>query len=47
MYYRESRTFAHVGASFGVSEAQAWRIVTGLETRLLAALGARGDGRCL
>ena len=39
MYYREYRTFAHVGASFGVSEAQAWRIVTDLETRLLA------DGR--
>ena len=36
MYYREYRTFAHVGASFGVSEAQAWRIVTALETRLLA-----------
>ena len=39
MYYREYRTFAHVGASFGVSEAQAWRIVTDLEARLL------GDGR--
>ena len=35
MYYREYRTFAHVGASFGVSEAQAWRIVTDLEARLL------------
>lgn len=35
MYYREYRTFAHVGASFGVSEAQAWRIVTELEARLL------------
>ena len=39
MYYREYRTFAHLGASFGVSEAQSWRIVTALETRLLA------DGR--
>lgn len=39
MYYREYRTFAHLGASFGVSEAQSWRIVTDLETRLLA------DGR--
>lgn len=35
MSYREYRTFAHVGASFGVSEAQAWRIVTDLEARLL------------
>ena len=35
MYHREYRTFAHVGASFGVSEAQAWRIVTDLEGRLL------------
>lgn len=36
MHYREYRTFAHVGASFGISEAQAWRIVTALEVRLLA-----------
>ena len=36
MYYREYRTFAHVGASFGVSETQCWRIVTDLEARLLA-----------
>ena len=35
MYYREYRTFAHVGASFGLSEAQAWRLVTDLEVRLL------------
>ena len=36
MYYREYRTFAHTGASFGLSEAQAWRTVTDLEVRLLA-----------
>lgn len=36
MYYREYRTFAHVGASFGISETQCWRIVTALEVRLLA-----------
>lgn len=35
MYYREYRTFAHTGASFGVSETQGWRIVTDLEARLL------------
>jgi hypothetical protein len=35
MYYREYRTFAHVGAGFGVSEAQSWRVVTEMEARLL------------
>lgn len=35
MYYREYRTFAHIGADFGVSEAQSWRIITGLEERLI------------
>ena len=35
MYYREYRTFAHIGASFGVSETQCWRIVTRLEQRLI------------
>ena len=34
-YYREYRTFAHLGASFEVSEAQSWRLVTDLEGRLL------------
>ena len=28
MYYREYRTFAHVGSSYHISEAQCWRIVT-------------------
>ena len=36
MYYREYRTFVHVGASFGVSETQCWRVVTDLEARLLS-----------
>ena len=35
MYYREYRSFAHIGASFGLSEAQSWRIITGLEERLI------------
>jgi Helix-turn-helix of DDE superfamily endonuclease len=35
MYYREYRTFLHVGASFGVSETQCWRVVRNLEERLL------------
>ena len=35
MYYREYRSFAHIGAAFGLSEAQSWRIITGLEQRLM------------
>ncbi len=35
-YYREYRTFAHIAASFGISETQCRRIVTTLEARLLA-----------
>ena len=35
MYYREYRTFAHVGASYHISEAQCWRIVTSLERWLI------------
>lgn len=35
MYYREYRTFAHVGASYNISEAQCWRIVTTIEQWLI------------
>lgn len=35
MYYREYRTFAHVGATYNISEAQCWRIVTTLEQWLI------------
>lgn len=35
MYYREYRSFAHIGMSFGISEAQSWRIITDLEARLI------------
>ena len=35
MYYREYRTFAHVGTSYNISEAQCWRIVTTLERWLI------------
>ena len=35
MYYREYRTFAHVGSSYNVSESQCWRIVTVLEQWLI------------
>lgn len=35
MYYREYRTFAHVGTSYNISESQCWRIVTTLEQWLI------------
>jgi len=35
MYYREYRTFLHISATFGISEAQCWRIITWLEKTLL------------
>jgi hypothetical protein len=34
-YYREYRTYFHIGASFGVSEATAYRIVTNIELVLI------------
>jgi hypothetical protein len=35
MYYREYRTFFHVGGSYGISEVQCWRIVTTIESILI------------
>lgn len=35
MYYREYRTFLHIATTFGISEAQCWRIITGLEALLI------------
>jgi hypothetical protein len=35
MYYREYRTFLHVGTSFGISEAQCWRYVREVEEVLI------------
>jgi len=35
MYYREYRTFLHIATTFGISEAQCWRIITGLEELLI------------
>lgn len=37
MYYREYRTFFHVGGSYGISEVQCWRIVTTIEAILIEA----------
>ena len=35
MYYREYHTFLHISTTFGISEAQCWRIITDLEKRLI------------
>jgi hypothetical protein len=35
MYYREYRTFFHVGLDYGISETQCWRIVIHLERLLI------------
>jgi hypothetical protein len=35
MYYREYRTFFHLGSEYGLSEAQCWRLVTETEKLLI------------
>ena len=35
MYYREYRTFAHIGATYNISESQCWRIITTIEKWLI------------
>lgn len=35
MYYREYRTFFHLGSDYDISEAQCWRLVTQTEKLLL------------
>lgn len=37
MYYREYRTFFHVGSSYGLSEGQCYRIVTKIESILIGS----------
>ena len=37
MYYREYRTFFHVGRSYGMSEGQCYRIVIKIESILIAS----------
>jgi hypothetical protein len=37
MYYREYRTFFHISVTYGISEAQCWRIVRKLETILISS----------
>lgn len=35
MYYREYRSFIHIATTFGISEAQCWRLITYLEKLLI------------
>jgi|SRR5208283_1930900 hypothetical protein len=35
MYYREYRTFFHLGSEYGLSEVQCWRLVTQTEKLLI------------
>jgi Helix-turn-helix of DDE superfamily endonuclease len=37
MYYREYRTFFHVGTSYGLSEGQCYRIIIKIEAILIAS----------
>jgi hypothetical protein len=37
MYYREYRSFFHIGVSYGISETQCWRIVTKMESLLIGS----------
>ena len=37
MYYRDYRTFFHVGSSYGLSEGQCHRVVTKIESILIAS----------
>jgi len=45
MYYREYRTFFHIGLSYGISEVQCWRIVTAIEKILLQSKAFRLPGK--
>jgi predicted DNA-binding transcriptional regulator AlpA len=45
MYYREYRTFMHIGTDYGMSESQCWRIVTDLENILIQSNAFRLPGK--
>ena len=45
MYHREYRTFLHIAADYGISEAQCWRIVTDLEDILIQSQAFRLPGK--
>jgi transposase len=45
MYYREYRSFFHIGLSYGISEVQCWRVVTRVETALIQSKAFRLPGK--
>lgn len=45
MYHREYRTFLHIAADWGISEAQCWPIVTDLEDMLIQSQAFRLPGK--
>src|SRR3954447_14500408 len=45
MYYREYRSFFHIGLSYGISEVQCWRIVTKVESALIQSKAFRLPGK--
>src|SRR3954468_20864507 len=45
MYHREYRSFLHIAADYGISEAQCWRIVTDLEDILIQSQAFRLPGK--
>lgn len=45
MYYREYRTFFHISVTYGISEAQCWRIVRKLEDILIKSKMFRLPGK--
>ena len=45
MYNRECRTFLHIAADYGISEAQCWRIITDLETIEIQSRAFRLPGK--
>jgi hypothetical protein len=45
MYYREYRTFTHIGSSYNISESQCWRIVTDVESRLIKSNAFKLPGK--
>ena len=45
MYHREYRTFLHIAADYGISEAQCWPIVTDLDDILIQSQAFRLPGK--
>ena len=45
MYHREYRTFLHIAADYGISEAQCWHMVSDLEDMLIQSQAFRLPGK--